>query len=70
MRENRPYGSEGGVGESRSLPLSADRPAGNTLRQQDQASFRPSTAQEPPTQNVEEAKNGPGEGPSVRGGNR
>ena len=22
MRENRPYGSEGGVGESRSLPLS------------------------------------------------
>jgi hypothetical protein len=22
MRENRPYGSEGGVGKSRSLPLS------------------------------------------------
>ena len=25
MRENRPYGSEGGVGESRSLPLSIHR---------------------------------------------
>ena len=24
MRENRPYGSEGGVGESRSRPLSDD----------------------------------------------
>ena len=26
MRENRPYGSEGGVGENRSLPLSAEAP--------------------------------------------
>ncbi len=25
MRENRPYGSEGGVGENRSRPLSASR---------------------------------------------
>ena len=28
MRENRPYGSEGGVGESRSRPLSDARVAG------------------------------------------
>ena len=32
MRENRPYGSEGGVGESRSLPLLTENRAGSNLK--------------------------------------
>jgi len=34
MRENRPYGSEGGVGESRSRPLSEWSIRGTTLMRQ------------------------------------